>query len=73
LLGDRIFCIALHTKVRFLFRGSTNLVSINARAIAVSSATVVAADVRALIAVVGLLISGLVLILSTGAEWLNAT
>jgi hypothetical protein len=45
----------------------------NARITAVSTATVVAADVRALVAVVGLLISGLVLILSTGAEWLNAT
>jgi hypothetical protein len=49
-------------------------VSTNKRIAAVSTATVVAADVRAqLVLVVGLLISGLVLILSTGAEWLNAT
>ena len=45
----------------------------NKRIAAVSTATVVAADVSALVSVVGLLISGLLLILSTGAEWLNAT
>lgn len=67
-----IFSIALHTKLRFLLGGSKNLVSTNMRIAAVSTATVVAADVRAhLVLVVGLLISGLVLILSTGAEWLN--
>ena len=45
----------------------------NKRIAAVSTATVVVADTRVLVAVVGLLISGLVLIVSTGAAWLNAT
>jgi hypothetical protein len=38
-----------------------------------SAALAVEADVRALVVVVGLLISGLVLILSTGAAWLHVT
>lgn len=44
----------------------------NLRIAARPQATVVAADVRVLnVFVVGLLLSGLVLILSTGAAWLN--
>lgn len=67
-----IFAIAHRTKLRFLLRGSKTSVPMNARTAAVSTATAVAADPRALLPVVGLLISGLVLLLSTGAAWLNA-
>ena len=48
--------------------------SMSQRISARSAATSVAVDVRALnLVVVGLLLSGLVLILSTGAAWLHVT
>lgn len=48
-------------------------VTVDQRLAAPSIATAVAVDARALVSVVGLLLSLTVLILSTGAAWLHVT